>query len=80
MIALTTIWLLAHAWYPDACCHDQDCHPVPCNEIHYADGIYTYQGIRWTEGSVQASPDGACHACFHGKTGWGQCLFVGGIS
>src|SRR6516165_3367050 len=28
VIAATII--LAHSWYPGACCHDQDCHPVPC--------------------------------------------------
>jgi hypothetical protein len=23
----------AHSWYDDKCCHDKDCHPVPCEEI-----------------------------------------------
>ena len=21
---------VAHSWYPKECCHDKDCHPVPC--------------------------------------------------
>ena len=23
----------AHSWYDEKCCHDKDCHPVPCEEI-----------------------------------------------
>ena len=22
-----------HSWYPHDCCHDNDCKPVPCNEL-----------------------------------------------
>jgi hypothetical protein len=22
-----------HSWYSHECCHDTDCHPVPCEEI-----------------------------------------------
>lgn len=36
--------MLAHSWYPGACCHDQDCHPVPCDSIR-ADGL----GLSWDE-------------------------------
>jgi hypothetical protein len=25
--------MLVHSWYDDKCCHDKDCHPVPCEEI-----------------------------------------------
>ena len=30
---LSGLMLLAHSWYPWACCHDQHCHPVPCETI-----------------------------------------------
>ena len=29
LIALT----LVHSWSDEKCCHDKDCHPVPCEEI-----------------------------------------------
>ena len=32
-IVLGGLMLLAHSWYPWACCHDQHCHPVPCETI-----------------------------------------------
>ena len=25
--------ILVHSWYPNECCADKDCHPVPCDEI-----------------------------------------------
>src|SRR5580704_17061273 len=28
---------VGHSWYPGACCHDQECHPFPCDDIK-ADG------------------------------------------
>ena len=25
--------MLVHSWYDENCCHDKDCHPVPCEQI-----------------------------------------------
>ena len=80
MIALTTLWLLAHSWYPPACCSGKDCYPVPCEEIHLRGEFYEYFGIRWSRDRAQPSEDGGCHVCINWKTNWGQCLFLGGVS
>ena len=29
--------ILIHSWYPNECCADKDCHPVPCDEISEAE-------------------------------------------
>ena len=43
--AIAATIMLAHSWYPGACCHDQDCHPVPCGDIKS-------DGRGWTSGGV----------------------------
>ncbi len=25
--------MLVHSWYDESCCHDKDCHPIPCEQI-----------------------------------------------
>jgi hypothetical protein len=37
----------AHSWYPEECCHNKDCHPVPCEEIEKIGG-----GWQWRERNV----------------------------
>ena len=32
----------AHSWYPKECCHNDDCHPVPCGEL-----TTTRYGLSW---------------------------------
>jgi hypothetical protein len=54
----------AHSWYPRECCHNDDCHPVPCGEL-----TTTRYGLSWkdvavfSEPMIRSSPDGACHVC-----------------
>jgi hypothetical protein len=53
-----------HSWYPHDCCHDGDCHPVPCDEL-----VETRNGIMWrgvvlfNDAQVKASQDQFCHVC-----------------
>jgi hypothetical protein len=60
----------AHSWYPKDCCHDGDCHPVPCDEL-----IETRNGIMWrgvvlfNDAQVKASQDQFCHVCAKKQTG-----------
>jgi hypothetical protein len=37
----------AHSWYPEECCHDKDCHPIPYQEIEKIS-----DGWQWCEGYV----------------------------
>ncbi len=60
----------AHAWYPKNCCHDGDCHPVPCDEL-----VETRYGIMWrgsvlfNAAQVKPSQDQYCHVCAKQQTG-----------
>jgi len=59
-----------HSWYPHDCCHDADCHPVPCDEL-----VETRNGIMWrgvvlfNDAQVKASRDQFCHVCAKEQTG-----------
>ena len=54
----------AHSWYPNDCCHEADCRPVPCDEL-----VETRIGIVWrgvvlfNDAQVKASQDQFCHVC-----------------
>lgn len=70
---ILALWLLAHSWYPQECCHDKDCRPVPCAEI-----TRTSAGLKWHELTFTkapgVSPDGECHIClFNGNL---LCVFT----
>lgn len=60
----------SHSWYPHDCCHDGDCHPVPCDEL-----VETRYGIMWrgvvlfNDAQVKASQDQFCHVCAKKQTG-----------
>ena len=43
-------------------------------------GISRRSYYRWLKEEAAPSPDGDCHACYNGKTNWGRCLFLGGVS
>jgi hypothetical protein len=63
VIAVTI--MLAHSWCPVACCHDQDCHPVPCDSIK-ADGLgLTWEGVVFADDMIRDSMDENCHVCVH---------------
>ncbi len=70
--------MLAHSWYPGACCHDQDCHPVPCDDIK-ADGLgLAWGGVIFTDDMIRDSLDGGCHVCIHfvGRHRYPYCVFL----
>jgi hypothetical protein len=66
----------AHSWYPEECCHDKDCHPVPCEEIDkISDGWLwrdkaTKQRHWFPHGRLHASHDDACHVRFANDDTW----------
>jgi hypothetical protein len=53
-----------HSWCPHVCCQDNDCKPVPCNElIQTRDGL-TWRGLVYFSGHmVMPSQDQFCHVC-----------------
>ena len=62
-IVLSGLMLLAHSWYPWACCHDQHCHPVPCETIK-AHGLgLSWNGVVFTQEMIKDLPDEQCHVC-----------------
>jgi hypothetical protein len=67
--------LLAHSWYPQACCADQDCHPVPCENIHKIGSDYEWNQIVFPPEMVHSSHDALCHACAS-LNGHPHCLFI----
>ena len=65
MKQLTIVALvLAHSWYPKDCCHDKDCHPVPCAEIHVEpDGSVRFGRVYFPRNMIHESRDAYCHVC-----------------
>ena len=73
----------AHSWYPKECCHDKDCHPIPCEEIEkISDGWQwrdkaTKQRHWFPHDRLHASQDHTCHVCVSTlTTPSGICLYV----
>jgi hypothetical protein len=60
---LLTILLLAHSFYPPYCCNEQDCRPVPCNEISFTTSHVIWRGLYGIKWATYLSPDGQCHVC-----------------
>jgi hypothetical protein len=51
--------MLAHSWYPRECCHDKDCHPVPCAEIHFEpDGSVRFGHVYFPPNMIHESIEG----------------------
>ena len=40
---------VAHSWYPHECCHDKECRPVPCAELHYDGDSVRYGRIYFSK-------------------------------
>jgi hypothetical protein len=56
--------ILAHSWYPNECCTDKDCHPVPCDEISEDEnGAMHWKYLIFEGSQIRASPDHECHVC-----------------
>jgi hypothetical protein len=77
-ILLTGFLVLAHSWYPWACCHDQHCHPVPCETIK-ADRLgLSWNGVIFTPEMIKDSLDEHCHVCVDtvGRYRYPYCVFI----
>ena len=76
IIAATII--LAHSWYPGACCHDQDCHPVPCGDIKADEHGLLWEELIFTDDMIGESMDEGCHVCIHSSGGrrYPYCVFL----
>ena len=70
----------SHEWYPKACCSDQDCRPVPCEEIHSAGDKWEWRHFSIEKFKAQMSPDGKCHVCPLVSGSTLICIFLGGTS
>ena len=70
--------ILAHSWYPWECCHDQHCHPVPCELIKANALGLSWNGITFTEPMIKNLLDEHCHVCVDvvGKYRYRYCVFV----
>jgi hypothetical protein len=56
--------ILIHSWYPNECCADKDCHPVPCDEITEGEnGAMHWKNLIFEGSQIRISPDSECHVC-----------------
>jgi hypothetical protein len=56
--------MLTHSWYPQECCHDNDCRPVPCTELSYrGKDVVWRKHIYFSGPMIRESKDGNCHVC-----------------
>jgi hypothetical protein len=50
--------------YPNECCADKDCHPVPCDEISEGEnGAMRWKNLLFEGSQIRTSPDSECHVC-----------------
>jgi len=77
-IVLLTFQALAHEWYPNICCGDQDCHPVPCDQLveDKAGWLYLPTGNHFEGTQVKPSQDRFCHVCLGVSDKRSLCAFV----
>jgi hypothetical protein len=80
LLGMHVVW--SHEFYSSVCCGDQDCHPVPCEEIHSIGDRWEYGGNFIEKFKTQVSPDGKCHVCQNAPP-WSTsilCIYMGGES
>lgn len=77
---LSAALILIHSWYPAECCHDQDCHPVPCDALVETKAGIEWRGYTFTGKQIRPSQDSQCHVCAWEYAGrivpQGWCVFV----
>ncbi len=69
----------AHSWYPPSCCGQNDCHPIPCEEINEPkSGVLEWNGHLFSGDKIKPSEDGKCHACIfdNGLVHHPICIFI----
>lgn len=79
IVVMTISYVSAHSWYPQPCCAESHCHPVPCDQlIEQPNGDVTYRLtdliITVPAQAVQPSQDKLCHICI--IAGSGVCAFI----
>ncbi len=68
-----------HSWYPQNCCSQTDCRPVPCYEIEeIAGGWWQYLPTqqKFPPHGVHPSQDRFCHVCINVNVTQGYCVFI----
>lgn len=63
-LALSLV-LLIHGWYPQSCCADTHCHPVPCDQLVEESNGWRYipDNRVFPFAVVYPSKDRNCHIC-----------------
>lgn len=77
--------VLAHEWYPQSCCNDQDCAPIALDRLQFTDtGIIVPSGelLLYSDERIKQTPidqEGA-HWCYYRDDYQGDsstlCLFI----
>jgi hypothetical protein len=77
LVLITSAWpARAHDWYDRQCCGDNDCRPVPCEQISAQNGGFEYRDARdratyfFTRDKMKPSFDENCHVCLHAVNSW----------
>jgi hypothetical protein len=71
--------VLAHSWYPLACCGHIDCFPVTCDQLveTVSGWLYVPTGNLFKLEQVQPSQDRNCHVCLGlGRDHRSICAFI----
>jgi hypothetical protein len=79
LIIAATLIAPAHSWYPSQCCGQQDCQPVPCDQlVEDKDGRWLYipTGNRFDPLQVKPSEDRYCHVCLGLIDKRSLCAFI----
>ncbi len=79
-VAIIATMLVApvHNWYPSQCCGQQDCRPVPCDQlVEDRNGwLFIPTGNRFTPLQVKPSEDRYCHVCLGLTDKRSLCAFI----
>ncbi len=73
MLAVTTA-ASAHSWYDQGCCSDQDCHPIPPDQVQMTPAGYRVNGTVVPYSSARPSLDRDFHICIY--AGQVRCLYA----
>jgi len=69
--------ILAHSWYPERCCQNENCHRVPCDEITIlSDGSGMWNNLTVKPENALSTQDGYCHICTSHSDRVLYCVFT----
>ena len=72
LVVSTGAW--AHSWYEQVCCSDQDCFPVPSEEVKIMPDGYHVRGFVVPYNKVRVSLDKDYHLCVY--NGSFRCFYA----